>query len=369
MPIPKTGPSSAAALRVWLAALVLAIVASRVVAQTIEPLPPPPGPYMPAQPAGPQFGDGSGFGSFIEEMPQPPEETTGMPSMIHPGPGPVTPYPPMAPPVYSQPGFTPPNERWNTPSANCPWEWQGLPDGLVWRSYLAGVKEPRFALVTTSQSGFGAIWDATIGARFALFRYGTRTAYRPEGFEVQLEGAAMPRLQPTLDSSPLVATDYRIGVPVVYAKGPWQFKTGYYHISSHLGDEYMILNPTADRINYVRDSVMFAVGYWWSEALRLYGEFDIAAVSDGAEPCEFQFGFDYSPPVRHGAPFLAAYGNLRQEVDFGGFFVVQTGWQWRGGPSMRTFRLGVEYLNGQSPQYEFFNTFEQHVGFGLWYDF
>jgi hypothetical protein len=368
MTMPNTRQNTAAVLRIWLAATALVIAAPRVVAQTIEPLPPPPGPLLPAQPAGPQFGQPDVFGSFIEEMPAP-EETTGMSPMIGSGPGPVTPYPPMAPPVYPQPAFTPPGDRWDTPSAGFPWEWQGLPDGLVWRSYLAGVKEPRFALVTTNQSGFGSIWDATIGARFALLRYGTRTAYRPEGFEVQLEGAAMPRLLPAEDSSPLVSTDYRIGVPVVYAKGPWQFKTGYYHISSHLGDEYMILHPTVDRINYVRDSVMFAVGYWYTEALRLYGEFDIAAVSDGAEPCEFQFGFDYSPPVRRGAPFLAAYGNLRQEVDFGGFFVVQTGWQWRAGPSMRTFRLGVEYLNGQSPQYEFFSTFEQHVGFGLWYDF
>ncbi len=31
-----------------------------------------------------------------------------------------------------------------TPGAGLPWVWQLLPDGLVWRSYLAGVKEPRF---------------------------------------------------------------------------------------------------------------------------------------------------------------------------------------------------------------------------------
>jgi hypothetical protein len=187
---------------------------------------------------------------------------------------------------------------------------------------------------------------------------------------VQLEGAAQPRLQPLLDSSPLVSTDYRVGVPVIYGEGPWQFKLGYYHISAHLGDEYMILHPTADRINYVRDSIMFGVGYYYTENLRLYAEFDYAAgVSDGAEPCEFQFGFDYSPAVRGGAPFLAAYGNLRQEVDFGGFLVVETGWQWRGGAAMHTFRLGVQYFNGQSPQYEFYNTFEQHAGFGVWYDY
>lgn len=355
-------------LRISQTALVVAALIRCCAAQTIEPLPPPPAALLPS-PAEQNYGPGQSFPSFVDELPPEAETSTSAP-WINSGPGPASPYPPMAPPVYAQPAFGERGDPWDTPSAGIPWTWQVMPEGLIWRSYLAGVKEPRFALVTTSQSGFGAIWDATIGARFSLIRYGTPTAYRPEGFEVDLEGAAMPRLLPLEDSSPLVSCDYRIGVPVTYAVGPWQFKTGYYHISAHLGDEYMELHPTLERINYVRDAVMFGVGYWYSEALRLFAEFDYAAgVSDGAEPGEFQFGFDYSPPVRHGAPFLAAYGNLRQEVDYGGFFVVQTGWQWRGGAAMHTFRLGVEYLNGQSPQYEFFNTYEQHVGFGLWYDF
>ena len=41
----------------------------------------------------------------------------------------------------------------------------------------------------------------------------------------------------------------------------------------------------------------------------------------------------------------------------------------RGGEALHTFRLGVEYVNGSTTQYEFFNTFEQRVGFGIWYDY
>lgn len=343
---------AAVALRLIVAGLVTALGLSSATAVTIEPLPPPPDP-----PASQVFGDLGSTGA----------------GPIDTGPvdrGPPTGFPPLAPPVYPRPFFGGRPDPWDTPSAGLPWVWQAFPEGLIWRSYLAGPKEPRFGLLITNQSGFGRMWDANIGARFSLIRYGTTTAYRPEGFEVDLEGAVQPRLQPDLDSSPLVSTDFRIGVPVTYCDGPWQFKTGYSHISSHLGDEYMILHPGVKRINYVRDSIMFAVGYFYTENLRLFAELDYAiGVSDGAEPGELQFGFDYSPAVRHGAPFLAAYGNLRQEVDYGGFFVVQTGWQWRGGAAMHTFRLGVEYLNGQSPQYEFFDTFEQHVGFGLWYDF
>jgi hypothetical protein len=258
----------------------------------------------------------------------------------------------------------------NHPSAGLPWCWQWLPEGLVWRSYLAGVKEPRFAWVMSDSSRFDTIWDATLGGRVALLRYGTPNAYRPNGWELQFEGAALARIQPTEPSWPLVATDYRVGVPIVYAYGPWQFKTGYYHVSSHLGDEFMILNPTFTRINYMRDSLMLAMGYYYTENLRLFAEADYCFEFDGgARPWEFQFGADYSPAVRGWSPFAAFYGDLRQELDFGGFFVLQGGYQVRGGQAMHTFRIGVEYVNGASTQFEFFNLFEQRVGFGLWYDY
>ncbi len=262
-----------------------------------------------------------------------------------------------------------------TPSQGLPWLPQFLPDGLVWRSYLAGVKEPRFALVSADNSAWGTIWDSTLGGRVSLLRYGTPNAYRPEGWEVQFEGAAMPRLWPTRESSPLISCDYRVGIPLVYANGNWQFKTGYSHLSAHLGDEFMVITGTLDRSNYIRDSWMFAVGYFYTENLRLYAEMDYAfVIGGGSEPFEFQFGFDYSPAVIGGAPFAAMYGNLREELNFGGYWVVQAGWQWRGGPAMRTFRVGVEYINGAPTQYEFthfepYAQFEQQVGIGVWYDY
>lgn len=250
------------------------------------------------------------------------------------------------------------------------WTWQAMPEGLIYRSYLAGVKEPRFGLVTSRTRTFGTTWDATLGGRVALVRYGTNAAYRPEGWEVDLEGAAMPRLQPLEESSPVVSTDFRVGVPITYGNGPWQFKTGYYHVSAHLGDEYMLLHPSTVRINYMRDAWMLGMGYFYTENLRLFGEFDYGfVVGGGAKPGEFQFGMDYSPAVRGGAPFAAVYANLHEELDYGGYFVVQGGWQFRGGPAMHTFRLGVEYVNGETTQYEFFDRFEQRVGFGIWYDY
>ena len=253
-----------------------------------------------------------------------------------------------------------------------PWFLEWLPDGLIYHSYLAGMKEPRFASSWVHERELGWIWDITLGGRMAILRYGTPDPRWPEGWEIDIEGAAFPRLDPEEDRD-LVACDYRFGVPLTYGRKQYRTKLAYYHLSSHLGDEFMIKNPTVERINYRR---AVRVGgnslYLVEKDLRLYVEAGWAFHNDGgSRPWEFQLGFAYSsarPTGSRGAPFLAVNGHLRQEVDFGGNLVVEAGWQWRG-ETGRLLRLGSQYYTGMSEQYEFFNRFEDKVGFGIWYDY
>ena len=62
-------------------------------------------------------------------------------------------------------------------------------------------------------------------------------------------------------------------------------------------------------------------------------------------------------------------GHLRQEVNYGGTLVVEAGWAWLSDENARLFRMGMQYLNGQSIQYSFYRENEQAIGLGLWYDF
>jgi hypothetical protein len=251
------------------------------------------------------------------------------------------------------------------------WSWQWLPDGLIYRSYLAGVKEPRFASAFMHEKDLGWIWDIALGGRVGVLRYGDERSDRPDGWELDFEGAAFPRLDLEHDMD-VVAVDYRAGVPLTYGCGPFQAKFAYYHLSSHLGDEFMLRNPGWTRINYVRDSLVLGTSYYPAESLRLYGEAAWAFRTDGgAKPWEFQFGIDFSPIAPrggHGSPFAAINGHLYQDLDFSGHLVVETGWQWRG-KSGHLMRVGLEYYAGKSDQYEFFNRYEEKVGLAMWYDF
>lgn len=284
---------------------------------------------------------------------------------------------PYQAPVYTRRGkrklLTNPAEP-RDPASSCRdcWVSQLFPDGLLYKSYLAGEKEPRMGLSQLVVSGGNTIWEAALGGRVGLWRLGTPGAVRPEGWQIDLEGAALARVDKD-ENSDLDAADFRFGVPVTYRRGATAYKFGYYHLSSHVGDEYLLKHPTFRRRNYVRDAVVLGISQDFTLDLRGYAEVAYApAASGGAEPLEFQFGAEYSPARSNGGkgdPFAAVNIHLREEFNFGGSVNVMTGWQWRGPLTDRLFRVGVQYYNGKSMQYSFFNEHEELIGAGMWFDY
>ncbi|MEM6799011.1 MAG: DUF1207 domain-containing protein [Planctomycetota bacterium] len=253
--------------------------------------------------------------------------------------------------------------------------WQILPDGLIYRSYMAGPREPRLSTQFFHASNVleksQTLWDGTVGGRRGLLRYGTGDPLKPQGWQVDIEGAALVRLNIAEDRD-VDASDFRFGVPITYGSGNVQYKFGYYHLSSHLGDEFIVRTGSTDRINYVRDAVIAGVSYNPAPAWRVYGEVAYAVfTAGGAEPWEFQFGLEYAQPGPTGVwgtPFFATNAHLREEINFGGDWTTQLGWLWRGA-SGSTMRVGLHYVNGKSTQYQFFSSDEEQIGLGAWYDF
>jgi hypothetical protein len=246
-----------------------------------------------------------------------------------------------------------------------------MPDGLLYKAYLAGNRESRFGTEFVSDKNHGSLWDIALGGHLGLIRYGTPDAINPEGWQIGIEGAVFPRL--TLDDNRnLVATDFRFGVPLTMRQGPWEWKFAGYHLSSHFGDQFLYENPDVDRFHYSRTGFVVGGAYRPTPDWRLYAEAGWAfAIGGGAEPWEFQFGVEYSPALPtgcEGAPFLAVNGHLRQENNYGGNFTAEAGWQWRGRIG-HLFRTGLYYFNGMSDETEFFTNSEQLLGVGVWADF
>jgi hypothetical protein len=251
------------------------------------------------------------------------------------------------------------------------WQWQLLPSGLVYPAYLASAKESRLGTQVFGEVGNGTLWDATLGGRVGILRFGTKSGVWPQGWQLDIEGSGQVRLDPD-EERDLDAADFRAGGALTYGYGPHRLELGYYHISAHAGDEFLIRNPSFVRVNYVRDALSLGYTYFWTDNLRLYAETSWAFYGDFTGNWDIQFGVDYAParPTGpRGAPFFAVNGHLRQELDYSGNLVVQAGWAWRGDANSHLLRTGLHYYNGMSNQYSFFREFEHQIGAGMWYDF
>ena len=189
--------------------------------------------------------------------------------------------------------------------ADVPYTFQVLPQGLIWHSYLAGPKEPRFNALLISGQNVGEKFEGQVGGRVGLLRYGDMADYRPQGVQVDVEGGGIIE-EDELKSQLVDGFDFRVGVPITFGWENWTMKVSWYHTSAHLGDEFILANPTFPRINYSRNAIVWGLGYYLPHDVRIYGEIDYGYWTDGGnKPWAFQFGFEYSPDVRalHGARF------------------------------------------------------------------
>ena len=248
---------------------------------------------------------------------------------------------------------------------------QFMPRGLMYRSYIAGEKESRIG-AQWLVGEVGWIWESAFGARVPLWRYGTDDPLSPEGLQMDVEGGVFTRVDVGTGTE-VDAIDFRTGFLLTWRRGRTALKVGTYHISSHIGDEYLQRNPTFVRRDYVRDSFITGITQDLTPEISVYGEVGYAFLrGGGAEPLEFQFGFQYDPPPNPGwwgRPFAAFNVHLRQEFDFGGNINTVAGMQWGSRESSRAIRTGLQYYNGKSLQYSFYDLHEEWLATGVWVDF
>ena len=193
-------------------------------------------------------------------------DPAGSPAAFDPAPGELDKNDQWAPP----PAASLPQCLGNYRGSDCTgdeWHSQVLPHGIIYQSYMAVRKNRGSPRTSTRTCATGNMWDVALGARAGIWRYGNDDPNWPEGWQVDMEGGVFPRLDPNGLSTPLIADDFRFGIPVTYGGDRWEFKVAYYHISSHLGDEYILeVNPAADRINFaarwrcLRGGIFFHAG-------------------------------------------------------------------------------------------------------------
>jgi hypothetical protein len=160
--------------------------------------------------------------------------------------------------------------------------------------------------------------------------------------------------------------DYYVGIPLTYVYNCWSFRLRLYHISTHLGDEFLVLenHPGLTRLNPSYEALDFFTSYMLTKNIRLYGGVGFYVDSDVSFPQDrwyVAYGFEIRIPGGRSScyklywePVMAFYIANRQFQDwkfdytcFAGFEVGRN--EFIGNRA----RLGIEYHDGFSVDGQF----------------
>lgn len=165
----------------------------------------------------------------------------------------------------------------------------------------------------------------------------------------------------------LFNTDYILGFPLDYAVDRWSFRIMPYHISSHLGDEFLVNHPQFLwlRVNPSFEAVVFYASYQVTKYLRFYVgpafifhsdksfPMDTFYVDYGAEFRFFPSRFDYQR--LYGTFFLAADVQNWQIRDWNFDFTIKGGYEISKLAGIgRKMRVYGSYHHGYSYEGQFF---------------
>ncbi len=158
----------------------------------------------------------------------------------------------------------------------------------------------------------------------------------------------------------MVNTDYFVAPSLTYAIDKWSYRLRVWHMSSHLGDEFLIENPHTFRMNRSEEGTDCFASYQMNSHIRLYGGLGYIFSSDDSfrvKPVYVQYGTE-----------IRVFGcrNCFNKLYVQPFFAMNfVNWQEHGFDLDATYLLGVEYSNIQGIGRKFRIFGEYHNGYSL----
>lgn len=221
----------------------------------------------------------------------------------------------------------------------------------------------------------------TYGDILPIFRWCDIWKWRGD-LEFGIEGALWAIFDPLHDSSPLIDADYYVGFPISYATGEWAFRLRGYHISTHIGDEYLLDHHHFHRLNPSIEAFDFYVSNYITKDIRLYGGIGWVACQDDSYrvgPLYLEAGFelrvsqlgyrDYCNRL-YGEPFLAVdlyfQNHFKRHINS----TIAIGYEWGKISGLRRkFRIFLEYHDGYSVEGQFSKTPTSYLAIRASYGF
>lgn len=128
--------------------------------------------------------------------------------------------------------------------------------------------------------------DVSYYSTFPVYRWFNVNIWRFCGdLQIDIEGCLWAIFDPMTFSAPLIDADYYVGFPLTYACDTWSFRLRGYHISTHIGDEYLLNHPDFVRKNPSAEYLDFFVSNNITDDIRLYGGVGYVLAQDSSFVC------------------------------------------------------------------------------------
>ena len=180
-------------------------------------------------------------------------------------------------------------------------------------------------------------------------------AFQDGRWQIDFQAGVFALFDLDADSMDLINADYFVGIPVSLELGDFAAMARIFHISSHLGDEFLLRSRT-DRVNLSFESVDLKLSYDLGPGFRPYGGagYLIHKEPSDLDPWSTQAGLQFVSPYAFFGdvlrPVAAVDVQNRQESDWSSDISARLGVQL-GSPQEvgQKLLLLLEYYNGKNP--------------------
>jgi len=232
---------------------------------------------------------------------------------------------------------------------------------------LGDPRELHFALRLAFPKKEGSAAEVAVGHYYGIYRWALPNA--AGAVQLNIGGGIFPRFNFT-DNRDLQVIDFYANVPLDVRVGKWSGRFMIYHVSSHLGDDYIReTGQIADSNSW--NSFRSILSYDATARMRFYGGYtyhlQVHPVDQGLRAyqsgCEFRFNiFGKSYAQAYWANDLQWWDRTQYKTQFNSQLGVKTGLKAKDGRGIYYF---VEYTTGPEYYGQFFQQEESLVTLGM----
>lgn len=247
---------------------------------------------------------------------------------------------------------------------------EAFPKTLIFQPLLADPRWPAFSGAMQKYSrrrGANLLWAASFGESFPFA--GSRGEER---WQFGMHAAVFTIWDVKSETEELINADFLVGFPYTWRRGRWTGMYRLFHVSTHLGDEFVLSHPNVARVNLSYEALDAKLSYDFDRGLRAYGGGGsmIRKYPPEIKPLFFQLGGEALGPLfaRNLLRPVAAV-DLQKNQNNGW---NATGVSVRAGVQMqnlllrtRCLQLLLQYYRGHDPNGQFFAETVEEYGLGL----